>query len=464
MPGLSAGVGVATVTPPVGYVMHCLGLRREPSVGVHDDLRAKALVLEGEGGPLAVVSLDIVYIPRAVVEDIRRRVTALTGICGERVMLACTHNHTTPDFPENLGEETAQAQGYDKYRPLFVELVAGAVSQAYHRLQPARLGSAAGRLSGWTTNRRHPERAIDDTLGVIRVDREDGEPLACLVSWACHTLAVGGQYRLWTADYPAYAAQVIERAHPRATFMFLQGAHGDVLPFDWAFGKADSRVRATYENARRLGYALGGEALRLMQQIETSGDARLGVASVEARLPGRTLPWSLEEARAVLEETIAANPGWQSERWTEAMDHGNSALLAPGYYRVAHARSQVSILASVPREMPAQLQVFRLGEAAIAANPGELFNSLGAQIKENSPFPHTLLATCANGSVGYIPARRDYEDLEGLPLRELVDAVRYRYLYGVATAMVNPGAGELVVEATQELLRGQRQEPLPPQQ
>ena len=449
---LRAGTGAATITPPVGYVMHCLGLRRDPSVGVHDDLQAKALVLEGEGGPLAIVSLDIVYIPRAVVEDIRRRIEELTGIRGERVMLSCTHSHTTPEFPENLGEEAARIQGYDQYRPIFVALVAGAVAEAYHQLQPARLGSGVGRLSGWSTNRRHPEQPVDDAVGVIRVDGANGEPLACLANFGCHTLAVGGQYLLWTSDYPGYAAQVVERLYPGASFMFLQGAHGDVLPFDWYFGKLDSRFQATHENARRLGYALGGEVLRIMQEIETADEVHLSAASSPATLPGRTLPWTLAEAEQVLEETIAANPSWEAERWTEAVDHGNSATLAPGFYRISFARSQVSILTSVPPEVPAEVQVFRLGDAIVAANPGELFNVLGADIKRNSPFPRTLVASCANGSVGYIPARADYEDLRGLPLRVMVDTVHYRYLYGVATSMVDPGAGEMLVEATRDLM------------
>ena len=55
------------------------------------------------------------------------------------------------------------------------------------------------------------------------------------------------------------------------------------------------------------------------------------------------------------------------------------------------------------------MQVVALGDdVAWVSLPGEIFVELGLAIKQDSPFPHTIIAELANGSIGYIPARRAY--------------------------------------------------------
>jgi hypothetical protein len=51
----------------------------------------------------------------------------------------------------------------------------------------------------------------------------------------------------------------------------------------------------------------------------------------------------------------------------------------------------------------AETQVIRLGDAALAALPGEFFTEYGLQLKEKSPARYTLPIGLANGALGYIP-------------------------------------------------------------
>ena len=50
---------------------------------------------------------------------------------------------------------------------------------------------------------------IDPQIGLLRVDREDGRPLAVVYNFACHPImnppSTGN-----TADFPGYASKVIE--------------------------------------------------------------------------------------------------------------------------------------------------------------------------------------------------------------------------------------------------------------
>jgi neutral ceramidase len=53
--------------------------------------------------------------------------------------------------------------------------------------------------------------------------------------------------------------------------------------------------------------------------------------------------------------------------------------------------------------------VIALGtEVAWLSLPGKVFTELGLAIKQDSPFPNTIIAELANGLLGYIPSRRAY--------------------------------------------------------
>jgi hypothetical protein len=60
--------------------------------------------------------------------------------------------------------------------------------------------------------------------------------------------------------------------------------------------------------------------------------------------------------------------------------------------------------------IPAEISAFRIGPLAAVTVPGELFCEIGMRIKAASPFPHTLIAGYANGSVGYLPTAEAYPE------------------------------------------------------
>jgi hypothetical protein len=90
------------------------------------------------------------------------------------------------------------------------------------------------------------------------------------------------------------------------------------------------------------------------------------------------------------------------------------------------------------KPLEVEVQVIALGrDLAWVSLPGEIFVELGLAIKAASPFKHTIIAELANGSIGYIPTARAYDEGN----------------YEPVSARCAKGSGEKLVEAALALLR-----------
>jgi neutral ceramidase len=89
------------------------------------------------------------------------------------------------------------------------------------------------------------------------------------------------------------------------------------------------------------------------------------------------------------------------------------------------------------RPLEAEVQVIAIGKQfAWVGLPGEIFTELGMAIKRASPFPQTVIAELANGSLGYVPDRKAYA----------------QGAYEVESARCAAGSGEMLVDAATRLL------------
>ena len=64
---------------------------------------------------------------------------------------------------------------------------------------------------------------IDPQVGLVRLDREDGRPLAVIYNFACHPI-MNPPSKGSSADYPGFASKVIEEAHDMAALGVSFGA------------------------------------------------------------------------------------------------------------------------------------------------------------------------------------------------------------------------------------------------
>ena len=108
-----------------------------PAKYVHDELCARCFVLDDGTTRIALVVSDNIYISREVLDDAKRQVTEATGLPADRMLMSCTHTHSSVSArwsnPLRPGKEFTEYQRFVAHR------IADGVRCAIHNLQPARI-------------------------------------------------------------------------------------------------------------------------------------------------------------------------------------------------------------------------------------------------------------------------------------------------------------------------------------
>lgn len=441
-----AGAARVVITPPVGYPMGNWGLRQGVARGVYRDIFARSVVFTSGSTMLAIVSLEICGLTTEAAQAIKARVFQLTGIPAGNVLLNFTHNHTSPDTILSLPEE------WSTWAAWLTDQVAGCVFSALYQAAPASVGAGSGSFEGWTVNRQYHERPVDTELGVLCVDDDEGQPIARLVNFACHGVADGGQYLEWSGDFAGEMSAHIEGELPGSVAMYVQGAAGDIHPYDWWFGNTASEHLHTHEDTALLGKSLGSTALEIDRITVGSPIVPLAVAEATVELPRHQVNWTVDEALQNRDRLRASLGTYSGETWPDGTTTANTATRHPELYGVGNNEVGLAQNQGLP-PLTVPVRGFRIGDTVISAHPGELFNELGSVIKNAFPVDRPWVASYCDGYIGYISTRQPHDEIADIPITEIVDMTKYRPYYGTTTSPYAPEAGEALVATAINLLK-----------
>jgi hypothetical protein len=282
---LKAGAASCVITPPTGYPMWGYAARKDaPSVGVIDDLKARAVVLAVGDEKLAIVSLDLGRAPtREHTAAIRERVRA-AGI--QHIMLVASHTHHGPVL-----ELDNWPDAKDPYTSQLDRKLGDLMLEANKRLMAARWGGAS-RDTQLNRNRqsKRPDAQVDRSLTVVRIETPDGKPIAHLINFAAHPTMTPAMDRRFSADYVGAMAAELER-ETGAPCLFLQGAAGDM----------STRPPPAVSGPAAFGRELARQVVELDKTIscQTAKASSLNVAEEESKF-GRRLDVSNPIVRNVM--------------------------------------------------------------------------------------------------------------------------------------------------------------------
>jgi neutral ceramidase len=369
-----AGVAKADLNPPTGLPMAGYGVRY--STGTLDPLEARVLALSDGTRTIAFVTLDLCFpFDPPIMDEIRR---AVRGSVDE-VIFHASHTHSGPTYSE--APEAAKHA---------VPRVAAAIDAASRSMVAARIGSGWGQIYlGF--NRRYllPDGSVqmlwrnetkisttfpvDPTVGVIRIDRRDGTPLAVLVNYACHPVVLGPENLNYSADYPSEMRRYVEQEMGGgAMAFFLQGAPGDINPY---YDKTPL-IEDAVGMMKQTGRLLGVEAVRVAKTVTTRAPENLRIQSKTVIL-GVANRWNVDKLRAVLRDRYHIEGGRATRLLRENMEMPVTTLLLN--------------LSSPDQSL------------AFVGMPGEPFVEFQMQLRAKSPVRNSFLLGYTNGYFAYFP-------------------------------------------------------------
>jgi neutral ceramidase len=411
---LKAGVGQAQIGCQTGVLLaghHAGGAPRAATIA--SPLMARALVLDDGKTQLTIVALDAAGIPGAATQRALAELGERFGWAPEQVMFVCSGAASTPRTVPCLGGADTEASS----TAAIVQAAIDAAGQARASLQDAALGAGQAILPRLPFNRRlltrnlkvitewtgvpenevlAPEGPVDPALDVFLVRDGRGFPLAVLWSFAADA-----RFPQADAISAGLAYQVQQELNDRlgrpVTSLYLPGCSGNV---DFNFELARS--------ARELASAITAVVL----ETPCDPDVSLGARREEVVLPIKDY----------------------SRFWDEAEIEAKWPVGLQAY------RQEVELLqAAGEQAVPTWLQAMRLGNLGLVGLPGQPFVELGLQVKQQSPFRATIVASNAGDAIGYI-----------LPEEALRNGGQEAWV--ARFAKVGRGAGEFLAQEALDLL------------
>ena len=407
---LVAGVSITNVTPPVGLQLCGYPYYCRQNTGVHDPLYASCIVLDNGECKVAIVAADLVGFTKRITRNVRDRVSKLTTIPAKNISLCGSHTHSGPWIFDSLNydelkKEWKPDEAYLKeLEDKMVELVLDADSHTFEAKLGVEIGYC-GKEQGVGGNRRDPAGLADPDVCVIGVKDIKDNWKACLVKYSLHPTVIHGESTLVTADYPGYMREYLKKTKPGMNMLFVQGTSGNQSTRYFRNGQ-------TFEESERIGNAIGKEVERVLNSMALSTNVKLAVSSEEKDIELRKLPTreeaerNVREAEEKLKKLEENNAPYVEYQTADLWLLGYRNIL--GYIKIKEEGSKMSVRDG---EIPEEVQVIRIADAAMVCLQGETFVEFGLEIKAKSPFKKTFVVTVANGIMaGYTCTAEAYRE------------------------------------------------------
>lgn len=291
------------------------------ALGCHDDLWARAIVIDDGTTRMALTSVDLVgtlkygsYYGFAHAEAL---VDPALGI--DHFFYSSTHDHQGPDALGLWGPDTLVDGKYPRYLTFVDRQVARAITQAASSLAPV------GRVRAFRTDTEQspelrglqvrtgcrPPWIFDTELRAIAFDGADGT-IATLLNWGTHPESLESENVLITSDFPHYVRDEVER-QLGGTAVYLSADLGaaEIVGDTCVTGadarnpdgsnEFDSREDIGFARTEAIGRIVGGVAAAGLEGASVVEVATLDVRTASTRATSSNATFELGRSLGLLD-------------------------------------------------------------------------------------------------------------------------------------------------------------------
>lgn len=345
-----------------GYPMGGYEGRKSPSEGVHDDIHARAVVIELSGEKTCLVSIDFVGLEKTRVESTKRKISAQFGIPEQNILIAAIHTHSAPLNIKLF------AKPYDKFEEVY-EGIVETVYNAHSNLDQGLIKIAKVMIKGASFNRRDWDEKsayIDEEATILVFEGQEGKLKGVLYNFSNHPVVMDPSNLLISADWPYFTQEYIRSAlgQPELFVMFINGTPGNTNPINSPMNGSKKR---TFDDCKEIGDITAKGILQGVQQA---------------------LPLTGQGIKGIIKSVEI-----------EADDLDKEEI-----FSFANGKVEKDVF-----KITTVIQALKIGDLAIVSAPGEYFPHIAKSIKEKSPFKYTFIAGYANDYIGYVGLKEHYE-------------------------------------------------------
>jgi hypothetical protein len=355
-----------------------MGYAPRQSNGVHDRIYHRIVAMDDGRVLFFLISSDLCLFSPTVYDEVTDRLHKELGIEPRNVWWSVTHSHATPEVgPPGIYKSLLGRSNHEwnrEYAAQVTNSLVEGVKEAKAKLEPARIAIGtcmamaninrrAKDEDGKVTLGLNPDGPVDRQIGVIRIERPNGMPIAFIANYAMHGTVLSGENREIGGDAPGEVSAYVEKKLG-APLLYENGAAGNIAP-----------IYSGYPNPQR-GHLSQFDVLlgdRILEAISALGPATKSV--------------SLWTGEKTIETPRKSGLDWPAElnAYARMAPNGEEMIKLP-------------------------IRFLRMNDTIVWSAPVEAFCEIAFSVRNASPFTHTFFFGYTGGWLGYLPTARAFEE------------------------------------------------------
>lgn len=343
------------------------------------------------------VACDLTFIDRSLVLRIRDECRWRLNLSPDKIMVTATHTHNAPTVCHTF---LTGGKPDPIYLDFLVSQIVATTQKALSNMEEVLVGSGVIPAPAFTGNRRRlrpgggitfidsqehwelnlpPEGPVDPYMSYLFFETPEGRPLAFMVTLSCHnnccdTFGSGGYH----GDFYGSIADALQKNLPSLkSVLSLPAPAGNIL---WKKESEDNNLCGG-----ALAESIGERCASLLFDAYIKSE-RKEVGSIKMLCEAFYMRDRGPEESTICDDGCRGDSQWELE-----------------FARLRYEPESAAVQERGETGCLVEIAAIAFDDTVIATNPAELFVEYGLQIREESPFPVTMVLELTNGYCGYVP-------------------------------------------------------------